>query len=78
MDRKYGYIKLGTMGEDEPVFILRAQDRLMPHVLAHYIELCTEAGPPEHHIEGIRAVAGDVERWQADHMTKTPSSDTMK
>ena len=46
MDRKYGYVKLGTMAEDEPIFILRAQDKLMQEALSHYAELCIKAGSP--------------------------------
>ena len=45
-DRKYGTVtvELGTLGEDEPVFILRGQDVLAIETLTHYREQADRFG----------------------------------
>lgn len=76
IDRKYGYVttERSTIGDDEPVVVFRAQDMLLPAVLEYYRLLCVDAGSPTHHVAGIQAVRGDVERWQAEHHTQVPRS----
>lgn len=79
IDMKYGRVTIerGTIGDDEPVIVLRAQDRLVPDLLKVYEILCTLAGSPLHHIEAIRDSALEIKAWQAGHLTKTPSSDSL-
>ncbi|MGW4127935.1 hypothetical protein [Amycolatopsis japonica] len=76
IDTKYGRVTLenGTIGEDEPVFVLRAQDALTPEVLAEYRRLCAVAGSPAKHLEGIDAAAHAVIEWQQGHHTQVPQS----
>jgi len=38
-DAKYGDVRIKGIPEDEPVFIFRAQDMLVPLVLAYYRDL---------------------------------------
>ena len=76
VDNKYGHVTVerGAIGEDEPVVVFRAQDRLLPALLDAYAALCREAGSPERHMAGIRAARDRVESWQVDHFTQTPQS----
>lgn len=79
IDNKYGRVSLenSTIGEDEPVVVFRAQDKLLPNLLKIYKVLCEIAGSPEHHLDLIHDSAVKVREWQADHPTKTPSSDSL-
>ena len=38
-DKKYGHVRIRGIPDDEPVFIFRAQDMLVPLVLAYYRDL---------------------------------------
>jgi hypothetical protein len=80
IDNKYGRVTLehGTVGDDEPVVVFRAQDALLPKVLDIYAFLCEIAGSPKHHLEAIRKASMLVKGWQAQNRTKTPSSDSLK
>ena len=77
IDLKYGRVTLerGTIGEDEVVVVFRAQDELLPKVLAYYHLFCLKAGSPRHHLDMILNAREAVEKWQSRHKTKTPSSD---
>jgi hypothetical protein len=80
IDRKYGRVTLerGTIGEDEPVVVFRAQDRLLPGVLALYRQLCEGEGSPPRHLELIDGTIDAVLAWQAANPTKIPSSDALQ
>jgi hypothetical protein len=75
-DSKYGRVTLerGTVGEDEPVVVFRAQDRLLPKLLKMYRILCELAGSPQHHLDLIHDSAMKIKAWQAENFTKTPES----
>lgn len=77
IDLKYGRVTLerGTVGEDEPVVVFRAQDRLLPALLDVYAQMCAEAGSLERHLVAVDAARGHVEAWQRDHHTQIPRSD---
>lgn len=79
LDHKYGRVTLenGNIGEDEPVIVFRAQDALVPKLLAYYHLFCLRAGSPKHHLSAILDARDKVEAWQAGHVTKTPSSDAL-
>lgn len=79
IDLKYGRVSTehGTIGEDEPVVVFRAQDRLLPKLLKVYRYFCDLAGSPAHHLEAIDNAAAAVKAWQANHPPKTPSSDSL-
>src|SRR5689334_6506312 len=76
-DGKYGQVttEFGDIGEDEPVIVFRAQDKLLPNVLAHYLQVCTMAGSPRRHLDIILDSVQRVRAWQAEHPTKVPGSD---
>jgi hypothetical protein len=78
IDTKYGRVTLehGTIGDDEPVVVFRAQDVLLPDVLALYRQRCVEAGSPERHLGAIDDALRNVEQWQAENRTQVPQSVT--
>lgn len=75
-DIKYGQVTTehGTIGADEPVFVLRAQDGLSLGLLADYHRLCTVHGSPQHHLDGIETVINTFAAWQTTNFTKIPES----
>ena len=77
IDGKYGRVSTerGSIGEDEPVIVFRAQDATTPDLIEAYRDLCIQAGSPQHHIDLINATLWRFVRWQQDHPTKVPSSD---
>ena len=49
IDRKYGRVTLENqrrIADDEPVFVFRAQDQLLPGLLLSYRDQCTSPGHP--------------------------------
>lgn len=77
IDNKYGRVQLerGNIGDDEPVVVFRAQDRLLPNLLKIYKVLCEIAGSPQRHLDLIHDSAMKIKGWQIRNTTKTPSSD---
>jgi len=76
IDHKYGRVttEFGTIGEDEPVVVFRATDRLLPKLLKVYRWACELAGSPDHHLAIIDEVAVEVKAWQLSHGARTPNS----
>jgi hypothetical protein len=79
IDSKYGRVttERGTIGDNEPVVVFRAQDQLLPKILKIYRFLCEIAGSPGHHLAAIDRAEDAVLDWQLQHRTKTPSSDSL-
>lgn len=77
IDGKYGRVTLenSDIGEDEPVVVFRATDRLLPKLLKIYRMMCELAGSPAHHLQRIDDTATDVKAWQMENPTRTPNSD---
>jgi hypothetical protein len=76
IDGKYGRVttERGTIGEDEPVIVFRAQDRLLPKLLKVYKIMCELAGSPQRHLDLIHESAMTIKAWQTENYTKTPES----
>lgn len=77
VDLKYGRIHFeepNTIGEDEPVVVFRAQDRLLPKLLKVYRYFCELAGSPDKHLRLIDEGAAIIKQWQISHRTQTPQS----
>lgn len=66
IDNKYGRVTFehGTIGEDEPVVVFRANDILLPKVLMYYHLFCMKAGSPRHHLNLILDSLEKVRAWQ--------------
>jgi hypothetical protein len=76
-DLKYGWVTLErqrNIGDDEPVIVFRAQDKLLPKLLKVYRYMCELAGSPDNHLRAIDDTAATIKEWQAEHQTKVPTS----
>lgn len=74
VDERYGRVTLehGNVGEDEPVYVLRANDRLAPTVLRHYLALGARSGYSHDHRVTTLAAIEKIERWQAQNLRRWP------
>ena len=80
IDGKYGKVTLehGTIGEDEPVIVFRAQDALLPKVLMYYHLFCLKSGTPKRHLDLIIESLDIVRRWQVKNGSKLPNSESSR
>jgi hypothetical protein len=58
---KYGKIDIPKIADDEPVFVLRAQDRLAAYAIEMYRALAASHGSPV--VEKLQAVIEDFRSW---------------
>lgn len=65
---------LAKLAEDEPVFVIRAQDILAPQILAMYAELARKVGLPDHAQE-VEARAVQMMQWQARNAKRVKRPD---
>lgn len=65
---------LKNAASDEPVFILRAADRLSPKTIEHWASLLEASGVVgvSDKVKEARAVAHDMRAWQERNYSKTP------
>lgn len=78
IDKKYGRVTLENqrnVGEDEPVIVFRAKDRLLPSLLRAYYSLCVGAHSPENHLAAIIDTRETIEKWQAENGAQIPRSE---
>lgn len=63
IEQKYGRVTVerGTIGEGEPVFVIRAQDALACPAVSAYYHLCVGKGAGAVHLSGVEAACAD---WQ--------------
>lgn len=61
---KYGKVDIENIGENEPVFILRAQDSLAVQALENYQTLASINDAPA--ADGMRMEIGRFENWDGD------------
>jgi hypothetical protein len=66
IDNKYGRVTLehGSIGEDEPVVVFRARDKVLPKLLGYYHLFCMKAGSPRRHLAIILDSRDKVIEWQ--------------
>lgn len=76
IDNKYGKVILekGTVGETEPVIVFRAQDKLLPKVLAYYHLFCIKEGSSKKHLDLILDTRDMIITWQDNNKTQVPMS----
>lgn len=74
---KYGTMEnfLSKLHPDEPWFVFRAQDTLLPAILKHYAELLHEAKAEPDMIGGILIFEEKVRAWQQDNKDKVKVPD---
>lgn len=76
-DLKYGRVTLENqrnVGDDEPVIVFRAKDRLLPKLLKVYRYFCELAGSPDNHLAAIDDTAQNIKAWQFQNGTQVPQS----
>jgi len=80
IDHKYGRVTLehGSIGEDEPVVVFRAKDKLLPKLLAYYHLFCLKAGSPKRHLDLILESREKVQIWQDANEPRTPTSENSR
>jgi hypothetical protein len=68
MDLKYGKVTFekGAIGEDEPVFVLRAQDACAIHTMEWYRDLAKKAGCPDGHIYNTEEAVRAFDAWPGE------------
>lgn len=76
IDLKYGHVTLenGDVGEDELVFVFRAQDALLVQTLQEYRRMCQESGSPDVHLENIDHNIQAIDQWQQGNYSQVPRS----
>lgn len=74
-DLKYGRVttERGTIGEDELVFLFRAQDETLPMLLSFYHMFCVEVGSSREHLNSILDARERIVTWQMGNHTQVPS-----
>lgn len=75
-DLKYGKVSLerSTIGEDEPVVVFRARDKLLPKVLAYYHLFCLKEGSSDKHLGLVVKRIREIVGWQKNNVTQIPQS----
>jgi hypothetical protein len=73
---KYGKVTLerSTIGENEPVVVFRAKDKLLPQVLAHCHLLCLNSGCEDQHLTAIVERHKEIKDWQSKNTSKLPDT----
>lgn len=77
-DLKYGHVttERGTIADDEPVVVFRAQDAILPDLLDWYAAECARRGSPARHLSAIGDAHAAVTDWQRVGHTQIPQSAT--
>ncbi|MEP6916185.1 MAG: hypothetical protein ABJC89_11090 [Acidobacteriota bacterium] len=63
MATKHNSIVLNNAGDDEPIFVLRAQDQLAADVVRQWADAAERAGCAHEKVVEARAVADVMEAW---------------
>lgn len=58
--------------EDEPVFLLRGQDKFAPQMLDHYLELMFGVVKDQKMFDLVSQLQDDMMDWQVEHRVKIP------
>ena len=62
----------GKIPEDEPVFLLRAQDKTAPAVVVHWALQAQLVGAEKEVVDSALDQAKAMSKWQREHGMKTP------
>jgi hypothetical protein len=63
MATKHNSISLSKAQDDEPIFVLRGQDRLAPDVVRQWADRAEQAGCAIEKVREAREVADAMEQW---------------
>lgn len=68
IDNKYGQISIPGVPDDEPVFVIRAQDETAIDTLGDYQDNAERAGASQQFVDGVADVIAGFRVWQdANH-----------
>lgn len=73
--RKYGKMHIEGIDEDEPVFIIRAQDALAVAAIGAYSEAARTRGSTEEFVLEVRETAKDFTTWRAENPGRVKNPD---
>lgn len=59
---------LDKAGDDEPIFVLRAQDKLAPALVRQWADQAAANGCPEPKVQDARQLADRMESWPVRKM----------
>lgn len=74
-DRKYGFIDIPGIPDDEPIFIIRAKDKSAPQAVEQYANTAIVNGSPAEHGAAARQVASNMREWQQENPDKVKAGD---
>lgn len=74
-DAKYGQIDIPGVPDDEPVFILRGQDKCTSQTIRQYADCAQRVGSPSEHHSSARRQADAIEEWQSENPDQVKSPD---
>ena len=63
-----------TIGENEPVFLLRAKDQIAPDTLDFWASQLEKAGGDPDTVAHVRRWAGLMRKWQHENESKIPDA----
>ena len=63
-----------NIGEDEPVFLLRAKDRLAPETMEFWASTLEASDGDQATVDHVRAWAEFMRKWQRDNGSKLPDA----
>lgn len=72
---KYGLLKIPGIPDDEPVFILRAQDMLSLPLINAYVYLADEHGCEDEFFEKLNVTSYGFKKWQNEHSSQVKRPD---
>lgn len=61
-----------AIGDDEPVFIIRAKDRTAPRAVEAWADIAASFGAPPDIVNLARGWAAEMRVWQDAHSAKLP------
>jgi len=70
--KKEGVATFDKVAEDEPVFILRAQDVLAPEIVREWVFRARINGVAQDKVDDARRIADAMEDWQVENHRKMP------
>lgn len=74
MSLKSNDLCLPKVADDEPIFVLRAQDESAPLVIAEWLRINRTTLTPEHHDATVAAL-NEMCKWQLDNPTRVKKAD---
>lgn len=72
MATKHNCKCLETAKDDEPIFVLKATDKLASRVVRKWAEMAASHGTPPAKVAEAMQLADQMDTWGKEHGTKTP------